>query len=180
MLRLRVRLVLVTGFALLGTTLTLGQPGSGQTGETDAQTLRAILAELRALHNDVRLTAVSQILLTELESQQTVVNAATERLNSARLQLSNMQLDEKRQAADLSHVEDQARATTDSQQKTAMGEEADRLRAGLAGLKVREEAASSGLDEAERQLGSAQDTLDGIQRDLDATVKRLRPVAGTL
>jgi ABC-type transporter Mla subunit MlaD len=47
----------------------------------------------------------------------------------------------------------------------------------VAGLKGREEGLNATLQEAEGELRSAQDTLDGIQKDLNATVKRLRPVA---
>jgi predicted nucleic acid-binding Zn-ribbon protein len=177
--RFNVQLVLLTGFALLGALSASSQPASSETGETDPQTLRAILVELRALHNDVRLTAISQIQLTELQTQQAVVNAATERVSNARLQLSNLQSDEKRAAADVSRAEDLVSGATDASVKAAISQEIDHLRAGLAGLKSKEEGLDTSLQEAEGQLRAAQDTLDGIQKDLDATVKKLRPVAGT-
>ena len=63
--------------------------------------------------------------------------------------------------------------------QAAISQEIDHLRAGLAGLKSKEEGLDTSLQEAEGQLRAAQDTLDGIQKDLDATVKKLRPVAGT-
>jgi len=148
-----------------------------QTSQTDSQTLQAILAELRGIHNDVRLTAISQILLTELQTQQTVVNQISERVSNARLQVSNLQADEKRAVTELAHAEDRVGEETDPSLKTAITENIDRMKSGLAFLKGKEEGLSTNLQEAEGELRSAQDTLDGIQRDLTATVKKLRPVA---
>jgi hypothetical protein len=93
------RLAVRVSFALF--VLGLSTPALSQASQPDSQTLREILSELRAMHNDVRLTAVSQILLTELQTQQTVVNQAMERASNARLQLSNLQADEKLVSADL-------------------------------------------------------------------------------
>jgi len=167
-----VRPAWVTVFALVS-----ALSAYGQTSQTDSQTLQAILAELRGIHNDVRLTAISQILLTELQTQQTVVNQISERVSNARLQVSNLQADEKRAATELVHAEDRVGEITDLQEKTALSEEIDRMKSGLAFLKGKEEGLSTNLQEAEGELRSAQDTLDGIQKDLNATVKKLRPVA---
>ena len=107
-----VRPALVTAFALVS-----ALSAHGQTSQTDSQTLQAILAELRGIHNDVRLTAVSQILLTELQTRQTVVNQASERVSKARLQVSNLQAEEKRTAAELAHAEDRVGENSRSQRK---------------------------------------------------------------
>jgi predicted nucleic acid-binding Zn-ribbon protein len=79
----------------------------------------------------------------------------------------------------VSRAEDLVSGATDASVKAAISQEIDHLRAGLAGLKSKEEGLDTSLQEAEGQLRAAQDTLDGIQKDLDATVKKLRPVAGT-
>jgi predicted nucleic acid-binding Zn-ribbon protein len=167
-----VRPALVTAFALVS-----ALSAYSQASQTDSQTLQAILAELRGIHNDVRLTAISQILLTELQTQQTVVNQASARVSDIRLQVSNLQVDEKRTAAELAHAEDRVGEITDPSEKAAITGEIDRMKSALAGLKSREEGLNANLQEAEGELRSAQDTLDGIQKDLNATVKRLRPVA---
>jgi predicted nucleic acid-binding Zn-ribbon protein len=163
---------LVTAFALVS-----ALSAYSQTSQTDSQTLQAILAELRGIHNDVRLTAISQILLTELQTQQTVVNLASAHVSDIRLQVSNLQADEKRTAAELAHAVDRVGEITDSNEKAAITGEIDRMKSALASLKGREEGLNANLQEAEGELRSAQDTLDGIQKDLNATVKRLRPVA---
>jgi hypothetical protein len=66
-------------------------PAFSQASQSDSQTIQAILSELQGIRNDMRLTAISRILLTELQTQQTVVNAATERTNRARRDLSDLQ-----------------------------------------------------------------------------------------
>ena len=146
----KVGLIFFSVVALLG-----ALSAEGQVNPSDGVTLQAILAELRGLHNDVRLTAVSQILLTELQTQPTVVNQATERVSNTRLQFSNLQADEKRVTADLSRAEDALSAAADPPEKTATAQEADRLRAGFAGLKAREEGLETNLQEAEVQLRAA-------------------------
>ena len=45
----------------------LATTGFGQDRESDSQTLREILTEIRGIHEDVRVTESTQILLTELE-----------------------------------------------------------------------------------------------------------------
>jgi septation ring formation regulator EzrA len=172
--RTAVRPALMTVFALLGAV-----SAHSQTSQTDSQTLQAILAELRGIHNDVRLTAISQILLTELQTQQTVVNQASERASNARLHVSDLQADEKRTGAELAHAEDRVGEITDPSLKTAVSDKIDEMKSALAGLKNKEEGFSTNLQQAEGELRSAQDTLDGIQKDLNATVRKLRPVAGS-
>ena len=72
-------------------TLSVTMPAFSQASQSASQTIQAILSELQGIRNDMRLTAISRILLTELQTQQTVVNAATERTNRARRDLSDLQ-----------------------------------------------------------------------------------------
>lgn len=157
--------------------LCLSVPAFPQASQSDSQTLQAILSELRAIHNDVRWTAISQILLTELQTQQGVVSAATERVNSERLQLSNLQEEEKRESGDLVKLQDKLSDETDSVQKTLLSEAINRLKSVIPDLKVREDGLGANLQTTEGQLRSAQETLDDIQQRLDATVKKLQPIA---
>ncbi len=60
--------------SLLAAMALLPLPGLAQPNESE--TLNSILAEVRALHADVRLSQTSQILLAELQLQQSHVNAA--------------------------------------------------------------------------------------------------------
>jgi chromosome segregation ATPase len=153
-------------------------PAFSQASQSDSQTIQAILSELQGIRNDMRLTAISQILLTELQTQQTVVNAATERTNRARRDLSDLQAEEKHVSAALAASQDKLTAASDATQTKALSEAVDQFKSELAALNAREEGFGTNLRTAESQLRSAQDTLDDIQRRLDETVKKLQPVAG--
>jgi hypothetical protein len=81
----------ITAFFLFALAVT----GFGQDRESDSQTLRQILVEIRGIHEDVRVTESTQILLTELEMQQSVVNRDTEDADNARSKLLDIQRDRK-------------------------------------------------------------------------------------
>ncbi|HKO10716.1 MAG TPA: hypothetical protein VJV22_02015, partial [Acidobacteriaceae bacterium] len=49
-------------------------PCPAQTAPSDSQTLQSILSEIRAIREEVKTTETTQILLTELQMQQSVVN----------------------------------------------------------------------------------------------------------
>src|ERR1039458_4872057 len=87
--------------------------GFGQTPtQTDSQTLQAILVEMRALHNDVRLGTTTQILLTEMEVQRGVVDKALEKRDNARSRVSQLQSTEKNFAAQIAQNEENAKTMT--------------------------------------------------------------------
>jgi chromosome segregation ATPase len=166
--------------AILGV-LTLGAttPGFSQASQPDAQTVQAILSELQSIHKDMRVTAISQILLIELQTQQSVVNTATERVSNARRDLTNLQADEKRASADLAELQDKRNNTSDAVEAETFTATVNNLKSGLAAFKVREDGLTTTVQTAESQLRSAQETLDDIQRRLDETMKKLQPVADT-
>ena len=89
--------IVSTGFIVLAFALT----GYAQDRESDSQTLRQILVEIRAIHEDIRATESTQILLTELQMQQGVVNRATENADNARSRLLDIQRDQKMIASEL-------------------------------------------------------------------------------
>jgi hypothetical protein len=73
----------------------LTSTGFGQSRDADLQTTREILAEIRGIHEDMRIAQSTQILLMEFEMQQSVVNRATENVDSARAKLLDIQRDQK-------------------------------------------------------------------------------------
>lgn len=68
-------------------------PCSAQTASSDAQTLQSILTELRAIREEVKTTQTTQILLTELEMQQSVVNRATQQVADIEAKLTKRKPD---------------------------------------------------------------------------------------
>jgi chromosome segregation ATPase len=163
----------VAAFALLGILGVL--PGLAQTSPTDSQTLQAILTEMRSIHNDVRLSETTQILLTELEVQQTAVNRVTQKRDEARTKVSQIQNGEKNMAAEVARFDDSANATIDPAQKKQMTQNMDRIKSTLANMKSQEQDAQNELQDAEAALRKEQDTLAGIQDQLNDVVKKLQP-----
>lgn len=154
--------------------LSMTVPALSQTSESDSQTIQAILSELRSIHNDIRLTAISQILLTELQTQQTVVNAASERVNRARLELSNLHEAEKGTSANLEGLQDNLTNTSDAGQAENLSATVNNLKAALSELKGKEEELNTNLQTAEGQLRSAQDTVDDTVHNCRTTGIALR------
>jgi hypothetical protein len=143
--------------------------------QSDSQVLQAILVEMRSLHNDVRLSQTTQILLTELELQQTTVNRAMQKRDEAKNRVSQLQDNEKNIAAQQARFEDNAKATTDSQLKQQLTQTLEQFKMQAAMFKGQEQDRANELQDAEAALRREQDTLAGIQDQLNAVVKKMQP-----
>jgi predicted nucleic acid-binding Zn-ribbon protein len=147
-----------------------------QPAMTDSQTLQAILVEMRGLHNDVRLSQTTQILLTELEVQQTAVTRAMEKRDDARNKVSNLQNNEKNMTAQIARYDDPTDTTIDAQQRKQMAMMIENFRSNIVAMKSQVLDATNELQDAENTLRKEQDTLASIQDQLNAVVKKLQPV----
>ncbi len=150
-------------------------PGFSQASAQDSETLQAILVEMRSLHNDVRLSQTTQILLTELEVQQTQVNRAMQKRDDAKNRVTQLQDNEKNMSAQLARFTDAASATTDPQQQKQIAQTLDSFKMQLANFKTQEQDRANDLQDADTALRREQDTLAGIQDQLNAVVKKLQP-----
>lgn len=148
-----------------------------QPAMTDSQTLQAILVEMRGLHNDVRLSETTQILLTELEVQQGAVTRAMEKRDERRTQVSQMQMNEKNMTAQIARYDDTSNTTLDPQQKKQMAQMVENMKANMPAIKIQEQDSANELQDAENALRKEQETLAGIQDQLNAVVKKLQPAA---
>lgn len=155
--------------------LLAASPCLGQSG--DSETLNSILGELRAIHNDVRLGQTTQILLTELELEQSAVQRALEKRDTAKTRLTQTQDTLKNFAAQQERLQDAADAATDPQQKKQMTQQMDQFKAQAAIFRSQEQDRSTELADAESALRKEQDTLGNIQDQLNAVVKKLQPAA---
>jgi uncharacterized phage infection (PIP) family protein YhgE len=144
-------------------------------GQTEAQTLQSILAELRGMHNDMRLSQTMQILLAEMQLQQNVVTRAQQKRDDVKANLEQVQNQQKNSAAQIVQFGDRADAALDPAQKKQMAEVADNLKSQLANLKTMEQQRSNDLADAESRLSKEQDALSNIQDQLNAVVKKLQP-----
>jgi hypothetical protein len=151
--------------------------GLGQTPtQTDSQTLQAILVEMRALHNDVRLGQTTQILLTEMEVQRGVVDKALEKRDNARSRVSQLQSTEKNFTAQIAQNEENAKSMTlDPVQQKRIADQVQMLKSNMVLFKGQEDDAANTQQDAEIQLRKEQETLDGIQDQLNDVVKKLQP-----
>jgi chromosome segregation ATPase len=151
--------------------------GLGQNRDGDSQTLHEILAELRSMHEDMRVTETTQLLVAELEMQQGVVNRATETVDNARTRLNGIHVDQKRLAAETDHAEEQIDKAANADEKNALAQENERRKGDLETMKSIEREANTTLQEMEQRLQNAQDKLASIESELNATISRLGPVA---
>jgi len=154
----------------------LGATGFAQNTASDSQTLRDILAEIRAMHEDMRVTQTTQILLTEFEMQQSVVNRATENVDSARTRLLDVQRDQKLVASELAHAEDEQSAASGIDERKHLADEVERHKANLDTLKTEAAGRATTLQQMEKRLQSAQESLENIENELNAIIARLHPV----
>jgi chromosome segregation ATPase len=155
--------------------LALAVPCFGQNSPTDSQTLQAILTEIRAIHEEVKVTQTTQILLTELNIQQGVVSHATQRADDAQAKLSDLKEVEKASAAELTRTKDKLDQTTEPQESKALTDRVEELKRHASDLAAMEPDRTTDLQTAQQQLKDAQDKLDDIQNQLNAIVKRLTP-----
>jgi chromosome segregation ATPase len=149
--------------------------GFGQNPGSDSQTMREILTEIRGIHEDMRVTQTTQILLTEFEMQQSVVNRATEDVDSARTKLLEVQRDQKLVASDLQRAEDHLGEASDADEKKHIAEEIERHKSNIAAMTIEERGRTTTLQQMEQRLQTAQDTLEQIESELNAIVARLHP-----
>ena len=165
----------LAALALLGIVSVV--PAFGQASQTDSQTLQAILVEIRGMHNDVRLSQTTQILLAEMQMQQTVVNRALEKRDNLKSSVEQVQNQEKATTSQIAQFEERANATIDPAQKKQMTQIEDQIKSQLASLKSQEKDRANDLAEAESRLTKEQDPLSSIQDQLNAVVKKLQPAA---
>jgi hypothetical protein len=152
-----------------------GSAAAGSPAMTDSQTLQAILVEMRGIHNDVRLSQTTQILLTEMEVQRGVVDKATEKRDNARGRVTQLQTQQKTGAAQIPRLEESAKATIDPVQQKRIADQIDNMKTTMELFKNQEPDAENALTDAENALRKDQETLSGIQGELDAVVKQLQP-----
>lgn len=143
--------------------------------QPDSSALQAILAELRSIHNDVRLGQTTQILLTELEVQRSAVDRATQHRDDLRQKLSQVQSNEKNLTIQLAQFEEQAKQTIDPVQLKRLTDLQTQFKAQMAAMAQQEKDHTNDLLDADNALRKEQDTLENIQGQLDSVVKKLQP-----
>jgi chromosome segregation ATPase len=156
--------------------LMLTAASHGQSQDSDSQTLRAILAELRAMHEDIRVTETTQMLLAELQLQQGVLDRAIESADHAKEALDQARHAEQQRAADMERLRDELDKATEPQVREALSARIEELKSLADQTKNAERDANANLQAMQQRLQEAQDKLAAIDDELSAAISRLAPL----
>ena len=85
--------------------------------------MHEILAELRAIHDDLRVSETTQLLVAELRIQQNVVSRDTESVDTASAKLDEVRRIEKQEADHLEQAEDRIDKTTNAAERNNLSGE---------------------------------------------------------
>jgi HD-GYP domain-containing protein (c-di-GMP phosphodiesterase class II) len=160
----------------------LGQTAPGQTAPSDSQTLQSLLSEVRELHQELHSSLArmqkAQVLLIRWQSQQSVVERASQRLDEARTKLAGEQDHQRRIALDSKRLEEDISAEQIPAQQKVLQDQADRLKADYdASTKMIDQDQQAEID-CEQKLRNEQDKLDALDAELDEIVKSMGSADG--
>ena len=171
----RVLLFTLTIFGISSATL-------GQSASSDNQTLQAILTEVRALRQDLRVsqarTQNSQILLYRLQIEQASVARSSEHLDDARSKLVAMQGHEKAAATALKRLEDELTSEQNLQQQKLLQDRINPIKSDLESDRDTEQEYRAQEIQAEQQLRAEQDKLTALEARLDELTRSLEKSTG--
>jgi len=146
-------------------------PVFSQAAATDSQTLQDLLQEVRQLRHDLQ-TSIgtaqkAQIVLYRMQAQQAVVARMQQRVDNARLILTDAQTNRKRLEAEMKVDEDLKEHSQNPLERKEYEDVLPRLKARLDELVAEEPQAQTKEIEAEGQLQTEQAKLDALQSELD-------------
>jgi DNA repair exonuclease SbcCD ATPase subunit len=167
-------------FLLLAPVLAVSTLGFPQT-QSDSQTLKALLEEVRLLRQDLHTTTVAaqrvQIALYRLQLQDAAVARAATLVEETRLKLTGLQDAHRHFVTEIEQSEHQRDQTQDFQERRQIEEDRiPRAKTTLQQISHDEEQQRAKLNEAEGQLKSAQIKLDGLHSLLDQLDQALENV----
>ena len=156
----------------------------GQAASSDTQTLQALLSEVRALRQDLRVslnrTQGNQILLARLQLQEGAVTRASDHLNDARQKLLETRVRQRELSSELKRTEEAlntAANPADNPQDLQ-----DRIKHIKSDLEIAGNTAQQQQTietQAEQQLRDEQDKLSAIEGQLDELIRTIGSTAET-
>ena len=142
----------------------------GQASASDAQTMQALLTEIRELRRDLRASLariqVVQILLSRLQTQQAVVTRTSDRLNDARSKATDAQTHQKDLRTNLKRLEDALGAEQNPEQQKELRDRINNAKSELE-ESADVESFQSAEAEADQQLRIEQEKLSALEAQLD-------------
>jgi len=167
------RRVIVLVLAVFG----LSATAFSQAATNDTQTLQALLSEVRELRQEMRFSLAriqtAQILLARLQTQQSVVTHASDRLDDARSKLDAAQNRRQQEASEFKRLEDSLSSEENPTQQKMIQDEIVHFKSELETSTAAEQQAQTMQNECEQQLRNEQDKLDAINAQLDEIIKRI-------
>jgi hypothetical protein len=145
-----------------------------QTTSSDSQTLRALLTEVRQLHQDLRVSLTrmqsGQILLSRLQIQEVAVSRASQHLDDARSKLAEVQVVMRSETAEIKRFEDAPNTGEDAVQlQDALNRAKSELEASTNLAQQRQSIET----DAEEQMRTEQEKLSRLESLLDELVEKM-------
>lgn len=147
----------------------------------DSALTQTLIGEIRALRQELETTNITaqrvQITLYRLQSQTAIVTTAQQRLDTARIRLTETQREHTRVTAQAKALEQATSGPIDSNEKAAMQQELPHIKTLLETLATEEAVRQSAMVEAESQYRSEQARLADLQGLLDRLDRALDELA---
>ncbi len=151
--------------------------GLGQTNSSDAQTLQALLTELRALHQDLRVSLnraqSMQILLARFQMQEGVVARALDRLNDARQRLVDDHARQKELAEQVKQLEDTLNGADNPQQQADLQDRIKHVKSDVEITGNILQQHQTAEIEFQQQLREEQNKLTALEGQLDELIRAM-------
>ncbi|HLW84074.1 MAG TPA: hypothetical protein VKR60_02595 [Candidatus Sulfotelmatobacter sp.] len=164
-------------FLLLPVVFGMCAAACAQAAPSDAQTLQAILTEVRALRQDLRVslnrTQTMQILLARFQLQEGAIARSSDRLNNARQKLLDTHVQQKELALEVKRLEDALSSAENPQQQTDIQ---DRVKHATSELEIAgniEQQQQTTEIQAEHELRTEQDKLSALEAQLDELIRSM-------
>jgi len=148
-----------------------------QAGSSESQTLQALLNEVRALRQDLRVSLnraqTMQILLVRLQMQEGVIARSTEHLNGVRQKLLEARSAQKEQTLGLKQLEDSLETTESAPHQADLQ---DRIKQAKSNLEIAGSIAQQQQTaevQAQQELRNEQDKLSALESQLDELTRTM-------
>jgi phosphoenolpyruvate carboxylase len=156
----------------------------GQAASSDTQALQALLNEVRALRQELRVslnrTQGSQILLARLQLQEEAVTRASDHLNDSRQKLLETRVRQRELSSELKRTEEALNtAANPADNPQDLQDRIKHIKSDLeiAGNTAQQQQTTE--TQAEQQLRDEQDKLSGIEGQLDELIRTMVSTAET-
>ena len=155
-----------------------------QTSSSESQTLQALLLEVRQLHQDLQSSAATalkaQVLFFRVQTQQTAVARASQRVDEARSKLTEVQNERKKDEDQAKQIQEALEKFENATQRKDYEGMARYYKRRLQELSEEEQQRQAKQIEAEEQLRLEQAKLDSLMArldDLDRNLQQYNPRA---